>query len=109
MKVNSFTSGSVALENLNLKEVNAGMTEDVVSWLKDTGQETIQNIIIGTIIMMHRLPFTVSLNTTWGKWYHFLVRVYQLIMMLTIKHCKSVFEQKKGENDITRFSLFMLS
>jgi hypothetical protein len=57
----------VALENLNLKEVNAGMTEDVVSWLKDTGQETIQNIIIGTIIMMYRLPFTASINTTWEK------------------------------------------
>jgi hypothetical protein len=55
------------MENLNLKEVNAWMTEDVVSWLKDTGQETIQNIIIATIRMMYRLPFTVSLNTTWGK------------------------------------------
>ena len=63
----SFTSGNMAMENQNLKEVNTWMTEDVVSWLKDTGQETIQNIIIGTIIMMHRLPFTVSLNTTWGK------------------------------------------
>jgi hypothetical protein len=49
----------VAMENQNLKVVNAWMTEDVVSWLKDTGQETIQNIIIGTIIMMYRLPFTV--------------------------------------------------
>jgi hypothetical protein len=67
LKVNSFTSGSVAMENQNLKEVNVWMTEDVVSWLKDTGQETIQNIIIGTIIMMQRLPFTVSLNTTWEK------------------------------------------
>ena len=62
---NLFTSGSVAMENQNLKEVNAWMTEDVVSWLKDTGQETIQNIIIGTIIMIYRLPFTVSINTTW--------------------------------------------
>jgi hypothetical protein len=53
------------MENQNLKEVNAWMTEDVVSWLKDTGQETIQNIIIGTIIMIYRLPFTVSINTTW--------------------------------------------
>ena len=60
-------SGSVVMENQNLKEVNTWMTEDVVSWLKDTGQDTIKNIIIGTIIMMYRLPFTVSLNTTWGK------------------------------------------
>jgi hypothetical protein len=55
------------MEIQNLEEVNTWMTEDVVSWLKDTGQDNIQNIIIGMIIMMYRLPFTVSLNTTRGK------------------------------------------
>jgi hypothetical protein len=53
LKVNSFISGSVAKEYQNLKEVNAWMTVDVVSWLKDTGQETIQNSA-----KMYDLPIT---------------------------------------------------